>query len=442
MRRDILYALEQWRHSEIRKPLLVRGARQVGKTYVVESFGESHFGNMVTINFELQPKYKACFADLDPFRITDAISVMSKQEITPGKTLLFLDEIQACPEAIVALRYFKEKYPDLHVIAAGSLLEFTLRNERLSMPVGRIQSFYLKPMSFKEFLEARGYHKLLDAFANVDLETPLHAAFADEAETLLREYFITGGMPEVVANFVESRQLNQCQIIQAGILDTYRTDFGKYANVSRQKYLEKIFEKAPGMVAQQFKYSMIDSQMKARDLKMALDDLEDAGVLHRVYSTAASGLPLITHINEKKFKTLFLDVGLVQQASGLEAELLMQKDLIQVNRGQLAEQFVGQELLAYSQNFNKANLFYWDRNKPTSTAEVDYVINVDDAIIPIEVKSGKTGSLRSMQLFLDNRSLSLGIRASLKPLSYKNRVLSVPLYMLHELTRLIKTVLQ
>lgn len=441
MDREIVLSLEEWFSEPNRKPLLILGARQVGKTYIIESFGESHFINMVNINFELQPKYKQCFSDLDPYRITDAISLISKQPIVPGKTLLFLDEIQVCPEAIVALRYFKEKYSDLHVIAAGSLLEFALRNENLSMPVGRIQSLYLKPLSFKEYVAVRGYNALQEQLEIATVESSLHPAVAVQAETLLREYFVTGGMPEVVADFIEHNQLNRCQMIQAGILDTYRSDFGKYAGESRHKYLEKIFEKAPGMVAQRFRYSAVDPHMKSRDLRLALDDLENAGLLNRAYSTAASGLPLVTHINEKRFKMIFLDVGLVQQASGLEAEVLFQKDLIQVNQGQLAEQFVGQELLAYSQNYSQAKLFYWDRNKPKSTAEVDYVINVGDTIIPIEVKSGKTGSLRSLHYFLDEKELPLGVRVSMKPLSYKNRVLSVPLYMIHELTRLVKQVL-
>lgn len=442
MDRACLSSLIHWKDMPGRKPLLVRGARQVGKTYSVETFGKAHFENTVSINFELQPIFKNCFVDLDPLKIVDAISILSQQTIIPGKTLLFLDEIQACPQAIVALRYFKEKFQNLHVIAAGSLLEFALRSENLSMPVGRIDSLYVKPLSFKEYLKVRGYPQLLDRLHQIQLNEDLNSAVFMQTEALLREYFVTGGMPETVADFIEHKQLNRCQRIQASILETYRNDFGKYARESRHKYLEKMVEKAPGMIATQFRYSIVDPHMKSRDLKYALSDLTDAGLIYPVHSTAAAGLPLSAQINEKKFKLLFLDIGLVQQANGLEAELFLNKDLMQINHGQLVEQFVGQELLAYGPDYQRTALFYWDRDKPGSTAEVDYIINIGDTIIPIEVKAGKTGSLKSLHSFMQLKRSPLGVRLSMKPLALMNNVLSVPLFMVHELPRLIKLVLQ
>ena len=209
MDRNCLKALKNWKDMPGRKPLLVRGARQVGKTYVIDTLGRQCFENTVSINFELQPIYKNCFEDLNPVKIVDAISILSQRTIIPGKTLLFLDEIQICPQAIVALRYFKEKYPALHVIAAGSLLECALRSENLSMPVGRIDSLYVKPLSFSEYLKVRGYQQLLDLLGHIQLNEELNSAIFMQAETLLSEYFVTGGMPETVADFIEHQQLSR-----------------------------------------------------------------------------------------------------------------------------------------------------------------------------------------------------------------------------------------
>jgi len=230
-------------------------------------------------------------------------------------------------------------------------------------------------------------------------------------------------------------------MFQAGILNTYRNDFGKYAKTTRHKYLEKIFERAPGVIAQRFQYSKIDPHMQSRELKPSLEDLVNAGLIYIIHCSRSTGLPLNANVNEKKFKLLFLDIGLVKQTSMLEADLMLRKDLMLVNRGALVEQFVGQELLTQFPPYLPGEIFYWEREKKGSAAEVDYVMSVDDAIIPIEVKAGKTGTLRSLQLFLNEKQSPFGVRVSMKPLSFKNRVLSVPLYMLHELKRLVRELL-
>ncbi len=441
MERFIQKELLKWCEAPSRMPLLIRGARQVGKTYSIEQLGAQHFSETLSINFELQPEYAQCFETLEPQKIIDSISAITQRTVTPGKTLLFLDEIQECPRAIMALRYFKEKYPQLHVVGAGSLLEFALRSEDFRMPVGRVQSLYLRPLSFHEYLHARGYSQLSEAFKTVTLTNPLPSALAHRAEELLREYFVIGGMPAVVDHYTNYQDLAHTQILQASLLNTYRSDFGKYANQAQHKYLQKILDKAPGMIGQHFRYSKIDPDMQSRDLKVALENLVETGVMYRVYSSKASGLPLGSLINEKKFKVLFLDIGLAKSTRFLNPELMLEKDLMVVNHGMLVEQFVGQELLAYRSPHIKSELFFWVREKHGSQAEVDYVINVDDAIIPIEVKAGKTGTLRSLRSFITERQSKLGVRISLQPLSLENNVLSVPLYMVNELERLIHSVL-
>ena len=441
MDRSIDQWLIDWKDQPMRMPLLLRGARQVGKTYTATQLGERHFSNLVTINFELHPNLRTCFEELQPQSITDRISALTGRVITPGNTLLFLDEIQECPNAIMALRYFKEMMPELHVIGAGSLLEFALNQPDFRMPVGRVESLYLKPISFMGFLKNSGFSTLHNTILQADPHRPLDQALHERLLELTKRYFIIGGMPAVLNRYYLDEDLTQCQIIQTNILNTYRNDFGKYARSSQHRYLRRLFEKAPGLIAQRVKYVDIDPDMQARDLKNALFNLRDAGLINLVYHSAASCIPLNAHINEKKFKLLFLDVGLVKNASGLEAQLLLEKELMLVNRGSMAEQFVGQELLAYQAPYQPPELFYWDRDKKSSTAEVDYLIHLNEHIIPIEVKAGKTGRLRSLNLFLDSHDSKIGIQISQQPLSFDQRILKVPLYMVSQIDRLLKQLL-
>lgn len=443
MLRLIESTLKEWAALASRSPLLIRGARQVGKSYVVKQFAAANFASFININFDLQPEYKDCFRTLQPSEINSLITAISKQAIIPGKTLLFFDEIQECPNAIMALRYYKELMPELHVIAAGSLLEFILKDESFSMPVGRVHSLYLKPMTFKEFLIANGYIELLDQLVSANVATVFNPAITNLLEKLLHIYFITGGMPEVIQSYLQTADFSQTKIIQLSLLNTYRNDFGKYASLAKHKYLQRIFEKAPGLIAEHFKYSQIDSDMQARDLKAAIETLQYAGLLYQIYASQASGLPLNALINPKKYKLLFLDIGLVKASSNLDTELMLNKDLMLVNKGNLAEQFVGQELLAMAPPYSQGELCYWERDVKGSSAEVDYVINIGDQIIPMEVKSGKTGTLKSLNYFLANiiKGKQIGIRISMQPLGFRDNILSVPMYMLSELDRLVKEIL-
>jgi predicted AAA+ superfamily ATPase len=440
MNRDIEQDLLHWKQQKHPMPLLIRGARQVGKTYIVEKFGREHFEDIITINFELQPELIRCFDTLEPSEILNTIFLLTHKKVEPQKTLLFLDEIQDCPNAIRSFRYFKERLPQQHVIGAGSLLEFTINDANFRMPVGRVQSLYLKPVSFKEYLVGSGNKQLRDWIEGINLNTSIVQPVHERLLKLVREYMILGGMPAVLQNYFSNKNMNECTNIQTALLNTYRQDFGKYAKKTDHLYLQRLFEKIPGLIGENFKYSKVDPDMRSRDIKEALFMLKNAGLIYSINSTTASGVPLASLINEKKFKLLFLDIGLITRTGKLEAELLLDQDILLVNRGMLAEQFVGQELLAYASKFEEGDLYFWTREQRSSMAEVDFVTTVDAKIIPIEVKAGTTGRLKSMKIFMDEKNSSVGVHISQQSLNYSNKILSLPLYMVGEISRLVKLV--
>ena len=279
MERTIDPNLEQWKNSRVRQPLLIRGARQVGKTYSVTDFGKRAFENTVTVNFEERPELSRCFSDFDPKGIIDRLSILTHEPIRPGKTLLFLDEIQECPKAITALRYFYEKLPELHVIGAGSLIEFVLRAEDFRMPVGRVQSMYMYPMSFGEFLMAVGEERLLNHIRKVDLKSGIAPVFVTRLEQLFRQYLLVGGMPSVVNAFRKAVLMDELQRLQSGLIRTYADDFAKYASTAKHKYLKEVYVGAPKMVGRRYKYSHVNPNIEAKFLKEAIGLLCDAKLL-------------------------------------------------------------------------------------------------------------------------------------------------------------------
>lgn len=426
-----------WKNQAGRKPLLIRGGRQVGKSHVVETFGQKYFDNCVVVNLEIHRDCLQSFKTLEPQKIIASLTVLRQQEIIPGKTLLFIDEIQECQDAILALRYFKEQMPELHVIAAGSLLEFVLNKKDFKMPVGRIESLYMYPCSFKEFLMASGEQKALEYLSGITLQEGIDAGIHEKLLTKLREYFIVGGMPEILSYFVEHYDYRRVQVLQSTLRESYRQDFGKYAAKGvKIEYLSQIYDIIPSLVGKHLKYTAINPNVQSRDLKPSIRALQDASLIQMIYYTTASGLPLNATINEQRKKILFIDVGLLNNASGLNMQELLNTSLILLNQGALAEQFVGQELCVYGKNHEKSSLFYWEREK-TGIAEVDYVTQFGSAIFPIEVKAGKTGRLKSLKQFMLEKHSPFGIRISENALSFEHGVLSVPMYMIFELERII-----
>lgn len=427
--------LRAWKGRIGRLPLLLRGARQVGKSYLVEQFGRADFQDIAVVDFERRPQMVNCFQSREPVEILKQIELILQKPVIPGSTLLFLDEIQHCPEALVSLRYFKELMPELHVIAAGSLMEFLLSDEKYSFPVGRVEFLYLRPLSFREFLEAAApvVAKRLESF---DLDQQPTALEHEELLKWVRRYFFIGGMPSAVEAELRSQSLLECQRIHQRILQAYESDFGKYARHTQHKYLEMIFQRAPARVGEILKYSKLDQESRSRDLKKALDLLVRAGMILRSFATTASGVPLHAHMVDHRFKLFFLDIGLLQTAAHVDAQAFWSEDILQINNGMLAEQFVGQELLAYADPYENRALLFWEHENKGG-AEVDFVINIGSKVVPIEVKAGLTGKLRSLKSFLDQKKHSLGVRISQRPLSKENGILTVPLYLIQSLPKLI-----
>lgn len=428
MQRLVSYALTRWKNDPIRKPVILRGARQVGKTHLVRQLAH-HFHEFIEINFEYQPAYRKLFEqDLDPKRIVRDLRLMTEAKIEPEHSLLFFDEIQEYPKAIQALRYFYEEMPKLHVIAAGSLLDFAI--ESIGVPVGRVSFLYVYPVSFLEFLKGLGHEQLLNAILTHEVDTPLISPVHAKIFALLGEYIAIGGMPEVVNRWQITKDYGQCNQILLGLIDTYRQDFEKYAKRYQIQYIDQLFSHIPRQLGGRFKYSQVAGDFRKRELMPCLSLLEKAGVVHPIYHTAAQGLPLGAEINFEIFKLKMLDVALTQTILGLQLkEWVLDPIAACANKGEIAESFVGQELLAYSPPQQKRQLYYWHRLERSSQAEIDYVISAGTDIIPIEVKSGKGSSLKSMQLFLESHPQTPhGIRCSTHNYSIHKNLHSYPLY--------------
>ncbi len=407
---------------------MLRGARQVGKTHLIRQLGE-HFEDFVEFNFEEKPALKTVFEkDLDPSRLIRELSLVAGKRIVPGKTLLFLDEIQNIPSAITSLRYFYEKLPEQHVLAAGSLLDFAL--EGLGVPVGRVSFFHLYPMSFVEFLTALKEDLLLEELLSHRPELPLAEAVHQKLLGLLGMFFAVGGMPEAVNCWLQTKDLEQCSKIQHDLIETYRQDFQKYARQYQWKYLHLLLDKIPLLAGKQFKFSQVSEVHRARDFSPCLDLLVKAKIAHTVYHTAGNGLPLGAEMNPKKFKVFFIDIALHQALLGLETKSwLLEPHAAFVNKGAIVESFIAQEILSYLPADHAQQLYYWHREVRASQAEVDFIIEKEGKVAPVEVKSGKSGRLKSLKMFLDfHPNSSFGIQFSAQNYSVFENIRSYPLY--------------
>lgn len=425
MKRLIDWHLKHWKESTKRKPLVLRGARQVGKTHAVRTLASS-CESYVELNFELTPEAKNIFErDLVPERIIWELELLTQKTIIPGKTLLFFDEVQAAPQVITALRYFYELMPDLHVIAAGSLLDFAI--EKVGMPVGRVNTLYVYPLSFLEFLSATGHASYIQAIME---ERPLSDPNHDRLLDLLTQYFVIGGMPEVVLEWINTKKPAAIQDIQKELIETYRQDFPKYAKTHQTKYVDTLFHQIPHMIGQQFKYSAIHGEYKKRELAPSLELLCHANVIHRITHSSGNGVPLGAEAKLEHFKLMMLDVGISQALVGLDLPAwLLNPDKELVNRGAIAEAFVGQELLCYSSPKWKQDLYFWRREAKGALAEVDYLYDQNGIVVPIEVKSGHGSTLRSLHQFLfDHAKSPYGIRFSSQAHTSVDKLYSKPLY--------------
>ncbi|MFC2110904.1 ATP-binding protein [Bacteroidota bacterium] len=426
LNRNIESLLYTWKDDQERFPLLIRGARQVGKSSLVRQFGKQ-FQYYLEINLELNPELSKVFeANLQPQRICDELSLIYNIPVEPGKTLLFIDEIQACLPAVSSLRFFYEQYPELHLIAAGSLLEFAL-SELSSFGVGRVRSVFLYPFSFNEFLQALGENSLLNAIQTAEPTKPLSELVHLKALNLYKRFVIIGGMPKVVSYYVETGNLLKCQEILDDLVISFQDDFVKYKKRMSSLMLREVFNSVVAQNSNKFVYSKTTADLNRIQVKLCLELLSMAGLIYPVTHTSANGIPLGAEINAKFRKYIVFDTGIYQRILGLElSELLLNSDFDSINKGSIAELFVGLELMKVTDKRNE--LYYWQRESKNSQAEVDYLLQKNTRIIPIEVKSCTKGSMQSLFLFLNEKKIETGIRVSQENFSEYDKIKVFPIY--------------
>lgn len=420
--RSIDSILVEWKTSLRRKPLLVRGARQVGKSMAVKHLGES-FDYFLDVNCERNPEVIEFFKGTrDVKTIVNKLSDFFDIPVIPGKTLLFLDEIQKSEDVIHSLWFFKEDYPELHVIAAGSLLEFALKN-MTSFGVGRVSSLFIYPMSFDEFLLAIGKKGLLNAKQACSPTHPLEKPFYDNLVETFRSYMLVGGMPEAVAAYVETHSYRYSTDIINEIIQGYQDDFAKYGTKANPTLLRQTLISVAHQVGSKFVYNRIDGEYRSQEVKSALEMLRDAGLVIPTYHTDANGIPLGAEINERVVKYLLLDPGILLAILGIDdntnrsiKEIMVENAIDLIDKGNVAEMIAGLELIKYSSPQKRHQLYYWQNMNKGTCAEVDYIITQDGEITPIEVKSGVKGSMRSMYSLMHNpqKNINSGIRCSLE----------------------------
>lgn len=428
MERLITKKLLEWKNAKSRKPLLLKGARQVGKTYVLLDFGKNYYDNVVYLHFEgnTETLNKIFEPDLNPKRIIDEISVYSKQSVTPEKTLIIFDEIQACERALTSLKYFCEEAPEYHVVAAGSLLGLAINRGKFSFPVGKVDIITMYPLSFEEFLNAtvpslRLVEKIKDAYKTL---TPLASVYHDSALDSYRKYLVIGGYPAVVKTYLETESFDAVRSVQAGISDSYISDMTKYATPNETIRSIAIFNTLPSQLGKEntkFQYAVIKSNARAKDYELSLQWLKASSVVWENVKVTEGKLPLTVYEQLDSFKIYYSDVGLLCFKSGiLPQDVLVNGATSDRMRGLLAENYVAEQLSALGYRLN-----YWESN---GKSEVDFVIRRDDSAVPVEVKSADNVRAKSLKVFVDKYNPKYSVRISTKNFGFENNILSLPLY--------------
>lgn len=443
--------LDHWLNTQDRKPLVIRGARQVGKTWLVRNFAKRHHLHLIEINFEKKPGLAGLFQTNDPKQILLNLSAIETIPLNSSNSLLFLDEIQAFPELIAKLRWFAEDMPELPVIAAGSLLEFVLEDHTFSMPVGRINYMHLEPFSFEEFLLALGREGLLQYLTSYQWGSEVPALIHEQLTTYIKEYTLIGGMPRALSKWKEHRSLQEVSQVHHDLIATYRDDANKYKGKIDAERIDEVMMAVPKFLGEKFVYTRVNPLVQIGSIKQSLDLLCKARVCHRVTGVAANGVPLAAEIQDKYLKVIFLDVGLCSAALGLSLDtLILTDELVLINKGAIAEQITGQLLRTTSPYYVEPVLYYWHRDVKGSSAEIDYIFQHKNKVIPIEVKAGSTGSLKSLHYFMGLKGFRIAVRINSdlpsktniqvkdhtgNPIEYT--LLSLPFYLLGQLHRLL-----
>lgn len=432
MKRTIFNSLIRWKNKQIRKPLILQGARQVGKTWLMKEFGKQEYVKTAYINFDKNENMQILFSrDMNVKRLLSGLELETGVKITPQDTLIIFDEIQENPNALNALKYFYEQVPEYHIIAAGSLLGVALTHHGQSFPVGKVEFMNVYPMSFYEFLDAIGEEKFCTVLKSADLE--LISSFKNKYEDFLKQYFFVGGMPEVVANFAQYHDFTEVRNIQKNLLLAYEEDFSKHISKSDETKVRLIWNAIPAQIAkenQKFIYGQIKTGGRAAEFENALNWLERTGLVYPIVKISKPDLPLSGYTDTTSFKLYMLDIGLLCAKSLLPAKALLEGNRIfEEFKGALTEQYVLQQLKLK----DDTPIYYWTGR----TSEVDFVIQCEDYVIPVEVKAGINLKARSLAVYQEKYHPQKSIRTSLADFKITNDLYDIPLYMIGTFNKLI-----
>lgn len=423
MQRLLMNELINWKNKRHRKPLIIRGARQVGKTWIMKEFGKLQYAETVYINFDNNERMKNVFSmDMDIKRIVSSLKIETGKKIDPENTLLIFDEIQEVPKALTALKYFCEEAPEYHIVAAGSLLGVAL-HPGTSFPVGKVDFLNLYPLTFEEFLLAVGEDGLVDLLHLQDYVSI--NAFSSKYTDLLRYYYYIGGMPEAVQTFIETDDLQEVRLVQKELLEYYSNDFSKHAPIETVPRIQMVWNSIPGQLAKEnrkFIYGIIREGARAKDFELAIQWLQDCGLILKSIRVSKPGMPLKAYIEMNIFKIYMLDIGLLAAQGDLDARILLEGNKVfEEFKGALTEQFIAQELTAYGNS-----LYYF--SKENSSGELDFLLQKGSQIIPVEVKAEENLQAKSLRAYCDKHKPQTAIRTSMANYREQEWMTNIPLY--------------
>lgn len=433
MKRTVFNRLKEWKQKQNRKPLILQGARQVGKTWLMKEFGRQEYQHTAYINFDKNENMKQLFSqDMDIKRLLQGLELETGTKISPKDTLIIFDEIQENPNALTSLKYFYENAPEYHIIAAGSLLGVALTHHGQSFPVGKVEFLNVYPMSFYEFLDAIGEDKFCKVLKNADLA--LVRTFKNKYEDFLKQYLFIGGMPEVVKFYAHERNLLEIRDIQKNLLTTYDNDFSKHISPSDEAKVRLVWNSIPSQIAkenQKFTYKDLKQGARAKEFENAIVWLEKTGLIYPVFKISKPDLPLAGYADNNSFKLYMLDVGLLGAKSLLPAKALLEGSRIfEEFKGALTEQYVLEQLKIR----DNAPIYYWVGR----TSEVDFVLQNEDLVLPLEVKAGINLRAKSLSLYREKYHPLKAVRTSLADFKVTDNLYDVPLYMIESLDSLLK----
>lgn len=431
MYREAISKLESWKNSSHRKPLIIKGARQVGKTWLMKEFGKKYYRQCAYVSMDENERMESVFRDaFDVKRIIQSLEIEVGFQITPEATLIIFDEIQEVPRAIKALKYFYEQTPEYHVIAAGSMLGIAL-HEGTSFPVGKVDFLNLYPMTFREFLLACGQQRFTDLIDSGDFQMMSH--FRTEIIDYLKFYYYVGGMPEAVEIYLETKDLKAVRSVQNKLLMAYENDLSKHAPAEIVTKIRMLWNSIPTQLAREnkkFIYGLVREGARAREYEVAITWLVDVGLVYKVGRVNKPDFPLRAYQDFTAFKLFILDIGLLGAMSRLNARILLERDsLFEEFKGALTEQYVLQQLIVNEEN----DIFYWSAER--GTAEIDFLVQMDDKIVPIEVKAEENLQAKSLRLFVQKYNIKYAVRTSMSDYREQNWMVNYPLYSVGSLNK-------